>query len=1192
MSSAVTGKGVPVKVPNRSIRLSVLRLVRMAVAFVVVAGSLGLATVTATAQDGGSSCPSEGAAAYSDVPESSFAYDDSRCLRELGISDAGDTYRPGDDMTRSEMAAFMANAYKTLTGMVAPIEEHAFTDIADDPNADDIARISPNGLAITTGTTDTTYSPDDPVIRAHMALFLTRLYERVAGSEAPAADTEFTDIAERNDEQQAAIGQLFGLGVTTGTSATTYSPTDNVTREQMASFVARMYRVLDSIAVAPGAPTGVAVAVSGNIGDALDVSWTAPEDSGSSDVTGYVVQWKSGDDDYSDDNQSSVDDTSSNFDGLTKGTAYTFRVAAVSDDGQSDWSDEASGNPGTVPGTVGDFQVVVGAASGSLVLSWTAPADNGGTPITGYVVSWASGRDAPASAVIDDGSATSYTISDLKTGVAYRVHIQAMNGAGSGAITAPAEAGERVVTTSTSVGTGSVRVVLPNSITDLAGFRAGGKFASLVWPTPALGARQYIDDYEIQRKCGTQAWPAAHVDDGPRTDTQDHTTFAVQVLANTGTLGVLGGAGGAEAGALANGVVCNFRVRANTWIDLGNDLTGIGVQQADSTLAGYERTLVGAWVLGSGTPLGVPGAPTVVDGDSDDTNVTLEVAHQSLRVSWTPATVDHDGNPLTPNVVNNGGSPITGYKISWESPATVPIGDVTVPATSRIHTITGLTNGLIYTVQIQAVNARGASAKTAAINGTPLAVRGAPTNVRISQPPGPTPLSLADNRGNALIVSWSAPAANATGVPTGYMVERRTSAVPARGLPAGDWGAADPGHTGTGTAYGDPIEVAERGTSFDYRVRTVNRAGSGLWSEFASGTAAALPDQVALDTIEVISGPGSLTLTWNNPAGNGNGPTHYNVRYARNVQGVEAWSSTRRVNRSALPTTVISGLSAGPHTVGITAVNDVGSSDETQTSGGHSPAFALAAPSSVTAVPSALMNTTGSRLDVTWSGVSNALGYTVEYINTALNPVTAANWLAVDPLRAAGVACDPAVEGAVDLDPGCRTVGGTNHFDPRVRKATVIGLPDISDHTTGALTYVVRVRAVTQNQQGGQGVGPALPGVPGFAVPVKAVNTPDSAPLTPAVAQVPKTTTLRVEWSPPLDHLVEGVTGYKVTWYPTLSTVVGNRGSANVGADAGSYNITGLNAFFQEITVVVAAVNKIGTGTATAGQTVTLLPPS
>ena len=217
----------------------------------------------------------------------------------------------------------MANAYAALTGEEAPIEEHAFTDIADDPNADDIARISPNGLGITKGTTPTTYSPNDTVIRGHMALFLTRLYERVAGSEAPTGDTEFTDIAERSEEQQVAIGQIFALGVTTGTTDTTYSPSDYVTREQMASFVARMYRVLDALAEAPGAPTGVEVAVSGDDGDALDVSWTAPEDSGTSDVTGYVVQWKSGDDDYSEDNQSSVDDTSSNF-GLTQGTDVHF----------------------------------------------------------------------------------------------------------------------------------------------------------------------------------------------------------------------------------------------------------------------------------------------------------------------------------------------------------------------------------------------------------------------------------------------------------------------------------------------------------------------------------------------------------------------------------------------------------------------------------------------------------------------------------------------------------------------------------------------------------------------------------------------------------------------------------------------------------------------------------------------------
>ena len=47
--------------------------------------------------------------------------------------------------------------------------------------------------------------------------------------------------------QAAAIGQIYALGVTTGTSDTTYSPERNVTREEMASFVARMYRALDGM---------------------------------------------------------------------------------------------------------------------------------------------------------------------------------------------------------------------------------------------------------------------------------------------------------------------------------------------------------------------------------------------------------------------------------------------------------------------------------------------------------------------------------------------------------------------------------------------------------------------------------------------------------------------------------------------------------------------------------------------------------------------------------------------------------------------------------------------------------------------------------------------------------------------------------------------------------------------------------
>ena len=54
----------PTGFTNRPNRSRLARPVRMAVAFLVVAGSLGLATVTATAQSSSSLCPSTGAAAY------------------------------------------------------------------------------------------------------------------------------------------------------------------------------------------------------------------------------------------------------------------------------------------------------------------------------------------------------------------------------------------------------------------------------------------------------------------------------------------------------------------------------------------------------------------------------------------------------------------------------------------------------------------------------------------------------------------------------------------------------------------------------------------------------------------------------------------------------------------------------------------------------------------------------------------------------------------------------------------------------------------------------------------------------------------------------------------------------------------------------------------------------------------------
>ncbi len=178
---------------------------------------------------------------FTDVPASSFARDDVTCIYNLGVTTGTSltTFSPGDNVTREQMAAFLSRLYKSMTGGDAPIVATPFTDVpAASFASDDIARIF--GLGITTGTSSTTYSPGDDVSREQMAAFLSRLYKAATGSDAPIVATPFTDVPAASFASDD-IARIFGLGITTGTSSTTFSPGDEVTRIQMAAFLARLF---------------------------------------------------------------------------------------------------------------------------------------------------------------------------------------------------------------------------------------------------------------------------------------------------------------------------------------------------------------------------------------------------------------------------------------------------------------------------------------------------------------------------------------------------------------------------------------------------------------------------------------------------------------------------------------------------------------------------------------------------------------------------------------------------------------------------------------------------------------------------------------------------------------------------------------------------------------------------------------
>ncbi|MFP4513899.1 MAG: S-layer homology domain-containing protein [Acidimicrobiales bacterium] len=99
-------------------------------------------------------------------------------------------------------------------------------------------------FGVTTGTTATTYSPEVQVRRSQMALFYYRIGE-LAGLTWDTSDAGFTDLDGLDADFVDAINALANAGIVQGTSATEFSPQDNIRRSQMALFIDRFQGEID-----------------------------------------------------------------------------------------------------------------------------------------------------------------------------------------------------------------------------------------------------------------------------------------------------------------------------------------------------------------------------------------------------------------------------------------------------------------------------------------------------------------------------------------------------------------------------------------------------------------------------------------------------------------------------------------------------------------------------------------------------------------------------------------------------------------------------------------------------------------------------------------------------------------------------------------------------------------------------------
>jgi hypothetical protein len=227
-------------------------------------------------------------------------------------------------------------------------------------------------------------------------------------------------------------------------------------------------------AVRPGAPGSVR-AVAGY--RQVTVFWRAPASDGGDPVSGYVVAAHPGAVTV----RVSGAARSAVLAGLTNGTSYRVSVGAVTAAGTGRMGLSSAVRPrATPPDTPLGVTAAPASAFGSGVrLTWQAPGSDGGSAVTGYVIT-VSGTTRKVTA---SAAARSVTVSGLTAGKSYTFGVAARNAKGTGpaAVSPPATAGAKV--------TAAAVVLSAASLTALTTVRTDGSLVFTNAPAQVTGLK-------------------------------------------------------------------------------------------------------------------------------------------------------------------------------------------------------------------------------------------------------------------------------------------------------------------------------------------------------------------------------------------------------------------------------------------------------------------------------------------------------------------------------------------------------------------------------------------------------------------------------------------------------------------------------------------------------------------------------
>ena len=482
------------------------------------------------------------------------------------------------------------------------------------------------------------------------------------------------------------------------------------------------------------------------------------------------------------------------------------------------YSDAASVNnttPASQPDPPDNLQAT--PSDRSVELTWEAPSDDGGSPITKYAyrkkvgsAAWETyWTDISDSAPPSGANRVSFRVPSLTNGTSYAFELKAVNEGGP----------NDTELESTGIAIDNIIPVgPPTSPRNLTG-TYGDAQVTLSWEAPVSNGGTSIIRYDYRKKLDTEtSWTEDwHRIPDSALDGDHASAYTVKRD-------------------LTNGTAYNFRVRA---VSQGINNNKIGGDPAETD---------------SITPIGLPTAPRSLSA----TNGYLETI-----LSWTPSASD-------------GGSSITEHKYRqqiqgepWEDnwisiPTSAPN-----QAHAISYTIEGLSGGTVYNFELLAVNSGGAN--DSQLEGPSDSV----TNVRPTGKPDP-PTSFQAVAGDTIVtLSWVAPSNNGGSAITEYQFKKKGT-----GNWPNSWtniGANDDDYEvenlTNGNTYSFRLRAINLGGNNGTQLESSYVAADNITPQSLAGS----PD--APTNLNASPDYDYITLTWDDPSDDGGSPI-VRVQYA------------------------------------------------------------------------------------------------------------------------------------------------------------------------------------------------------------------------------------------------------------------------------------------------------------------------